>query len=145
MFLSASEELGCFFCALRLALLICLLSDLLRSMIPEKLSPPVRGFFDTAVRSSVCTVFLALWQRELDGVFRWYTLLAFFLAAFLYYLTIHKPIFSAYCIIVKKIYDFFHTIFKILLTVRDFLGKIIIYVVKFLKRLFIVRHKRKML
>lgn len=141
MFLSASEELSLFFCAQRISLIICLLCDLLRGMIPEKLPHRVRDLAYAAVCSVIFGIFLLLWQRELDGNFRWYTLLSFFLTAFLYYSTIHKPIFSAYCIIVKKILKIFHTIFKILLTVRDFLGKITIYVIMFSKRLFKFGHK----
>ena len=141
MFLYTREELTGFFSAQLLALFVCLLYDLLKGLKPEKISRCAADIFDAAVWLPICITTLVLWQSFFYGEFRWYTVLAFCLAALLYFLTIHKPIFSAYCIIVKKIYGFFHTIFKILLTVWHFLGKISICLSVVLKRLYSVDYK----
>ena len=141
MFLLTSEELLNFLKAQGIALVLCLSYDFLKSVKPEKLQKTISGFFDAAVWSLLGGGFLILWQRFLMGEFRWYTALAFFITNILYYLTIHKPIFTAYCIIVKKIYSFFNIIFKFLLTVWRFLVKIIMQISKFCKRIYSVDYE----
>jgi len=141
MFLFTSEELSRFFSAQKIALLLCLFYDVLKSFAPTRSSRFIRNFFDGFLWFLLCGAFLILWQDYLFGELRWYTLLAFCLTALLYYLTIHKPIFLALCIIAKKICSFFHTILKILLTVGHFFSKIYIYVSVVFKKLYSVDYK----
>ncbi len=141
MFLSASEELTSFFYAQELSLILCFFYDILKSITPKTRSQLASGFFDALSCCLICTAFLILWQELLAGELRWYTLLSFFSASLLYFLTIHKPVFSALCIIVKIIYYFFHTILKFLLTVWDFFSRITIYISAICKKMYSVDYK----
>ena len=138
MFLFTTQELLSFLTAQGIAVILCLLYDFLESLRLDKLKKAAANFFDAAVWFFICTVFFAVWQEFLAGEFRWYTALGFFLTCILYYLTMHRPIFSAYCIIVKKIYSFFNIIFKFLLTVCGFLGKIIMYLSMVCRKIYFV-------
>ncbi len=141
MFLLTSEELSTFFAAQGIAIVLSLFYDLLESLKPQKITSAVSGFFDAFAWFSVGCGFFTLWQRFLAGEFRWYTVLAFLITVMLYYLTIHKPAFTAYCIIVKKIYSFFNIIFKFLLTVWFFLVKITMYISGICKRIYSVDYE----
>ena len=141
MFLSTAEELMNFLYAQEAALILCLFYDLLKSITPKTRSRLTADFFDGLIWFLICTAFLVLWQELLAGELRWYTLLSFFSTLLLYFLTIHKPVFSALCIIVKKIYSFFHTILKILLTVWHFFSTITIYVSAICKKIYSVDYK----
>ena len=143
MFLFTSEELLKFFTAQGIALLLCLFYDVLKSLTPKTDSSFFNNFFDALSWFLVCGAFLILWQDYLSGELRWHTVLAIFLSSLLYYLTIHKPVFSALCIITKKIYSFLHTILKILLTVWHFFSKIFIYVSVMYKKIYSVDYKGK--
>ena len=141
MFLFTSEELSKFFCAQGIAFFLCIIYDFLQSLAPKNRSQLIGSFFDGFSWFLICGAFLMLWQEHLMGELRWYTLLSFCLTAMLYYFTIHKPIFSTFCIIAKKIYSFFYTIFKILLTVVHFFSKIFIYVSVICKKIYSVDYK----
>ena len=132
-----------FFCAQEISLILCFFYDLLESFAPKTRSRLISDFFDALSWFLICGAFLILWQDYLSGELRWYTLLGFLLTALLYYLTIHKPVFFALCIIVKKIYSFFHTILKILLTVWHFFSKIYIYILIVFKRIYSVDYEGK--
>ena len=136
MYLETMEELSGFLTAQLIGLIICLLYDFLKSLKPKTAKKAASDFFDAAAWFFTCTAFFILWQKLLLGEYRWYTVLASILAALLYYLTIHRYVFTAYCIIVKKIYLFLHTIFKILLTVGLFLGKISMYISLICKKIY---------
>ena len=138
MFLLTSEELLRFFTAQGIAIFLSLLYDLLMSAKPKGIKHTASNLFDAAVWFFICFAFLMLWQKFMQGEFRWHTVLAVAITNILYYLTIHKPIFTAYCIIVKKIYSFFHIIFKILLTVWRFLVKIIMHVMATCRKVYFV-------
>ena len=83
-----------------------------------------------AVRVALKWIFAAavsivLWQKLLSGQLRWYIVIAMILSAVLYFLTADKYIFAVFSFFVRKIYSFFNIILKILLTIKDFLGKIL--------------------
>lgn len=141
MFLSTSEEMLVFLRAQGIAVLLCLLYDFLKSLTPKKLKGAIADFFDAFLCFLAGLGFLIFWQKFLFGEFRWYTVLAFLITNILYYLTIHKPIFTACCIIVKKIYSFFNIIFKFLLTVWVFLVKIIMCVFGICKKIYSVDYE----
>lgn len=141
MFLLTSEELLAFLSAQGIAVALSLLYDFFKSLKPKILKRAVSGFFDAFIWFLTGCGFFILWQRFFAGEFRWYTVLAFLITLILYYLTIHKPIFTAYCIIVKKIYSFFNIIFKFLLTVWFFLVKIIVYVSGICKKIYSVDYE----
>lgn len=127
-----------FFTAQGIAIALSLLYDFLQSLKPKNLKRTASGFFDTFAWFFWGFGFLILWQNFFSGEFRWYTVLAFVITNILYYLTIHRPIFTAYCIIVKEIYSFFNIIFKILLTVWGFLVKIIMCISDICKKIYSV-------
>ena len=141
MFLLTTQELLSFLTAQGIAVILCLLYDLLESLKPYKMQKIAENFFDAAVWFLLCGGFFAMWQRFLMGEFRWYTVLAFLLTAVLYYLTIHRPVFIAYCIIVRKIYYFFNIIFKFLLTVWGFLGKITMCLLMVCRKIYFVDYE----
>jgi len=141
MFLLTSQELLIFLRAQGIAAILSLLYDFFESAKPKKITKALSGFFDAFLWFLLSAGFFILWQKYLDGEFRWYTVLAFLITVILYYLTIHKPIFTAYCIIVKKIYSFFNIIFKFLLTVWGFLVKIIVYVSGICKKIYSVDYE----
>lgn len=138
MFLLTTQEFLNFLKAQEVAVILCLSYDFLESLKPRNIKGQVANFCDTAIWFFLCVGFFAMWQKYLLGEFRWYTVTALIIAAFLYYLTIHRPVFTAYCIIVKKIYSFFNIIFKFLLTVWRFLGKIIVYLLVVCKKIYVI-------
>lgn len=138
MFMTASQEMTEFLISQGIALLLGILFDFLKSLKPEKISKAAADFFDLLSLFVLCIVFCVLWQKFLMGAVRWHTVFGFSITLILYFLTIHKPIFTAYCIIRKKISYFFGIIFKILLTVWAFLGKITLCISMFCKKMYIV-------
>lgn len=138
MFMTACEEMTEFLISQGIALILGILFDFFKSVKPNKISKWVSDFSDLFSLFLLCIIFCVLWQKMLGGAVRWYTVLGFSITLILYFLTIHKPIFTAYCIIWKKFSSFFSIIFKILLTVWAFLGKIRLYVSKFCKKMYIV-------
>ena len=138
MILTLSQEMTEFLLADGIALIMGALYGFLRCFKPEKISKTASDFFDLTSWLLLCAVFCVLWQNLLKGVLRWHTVLGFGITLILYFLTIHKPIFTAYCIIRKKIFSFFGFIFKILLTVWGFLVKIVLYISMFFKRMYVV-------
>lgn len=141
MYLLTSQELLAFLRAQGISLFLSLLYDFLMSTKTEKMKKWLADFFDTAVLFVVFVIFLIMWQSFLAGEDRWYIFAAVFLTVILYYLTIHRPVFTACCIIVKKIYSFFYIILKFLLTVRDFLGKIVMYLFAVCKKIYSVDYE----
>lgn len=141
MFLTLSQEMAEFLTSQGIAILMGLLFDFFKSIKPKKISKASADFFDLFFMLLLCIFFCMLWQRFLAGTVRWHTVLGFAITLILYFLTIHKPIFTAYCIIVKKIYSFFNIIFKFLLTVWGFLVKIIMYISGILKKLYSVDYE----
>ena len=138
MFLTASQELTEFLSAIGIAFLSGLFFDFLKSICPKAKSEIAAALFDFLLWSLFCIFFCILWQKFLDGRLKWYTVFGFAATNILYFLTIHKPIFTAYCIISKKISSFFGIILKKLLTAYSFLVKIIIYISMFCKKMYIV-------
>lgn len=141
MFLLTTQELWNFLTAQGIAAALCLLYDFFESLKTDNMKKTAENFFDAAIWFLLSAGFFTMWQKFLAGEFRWYTALAFVIACVLYYLTIHRPVFSAYCIIVKKIYSFFNIIFKFLLTVCGFLGKITMYLSKVCKKIYYVDYE----
>ena len=138
MFLTLSQEMAELLTSQGMAILMGLLFDFFKSIKPKKISKASADFFDLFFMLLLCIFFCILWQKFLAGMVRWHTVLGFAITLILYFLTIHKPIFTAYCIMLKKISCFFGIIFKILLTVWGFLGKIILCVSLFYKKLYTV-------
>lgn len=138
MILTVSQELAEFLLAQGIAVIMGTLYDLLKCLKPNKISKTASDFFDLLFWLLLCAVFCALWQNYLKGAFRWHTVFGFAAALILYFLTIHKPFFTAYCIIKEKIFSFFGIIFKIVLTVRAFLVKIILCISMFCRKMYIV-------
>lgn len=138
MILTVSQELAEFLFANGIAVIMGALYDLLKCFKPRRISKTASDFLDLFFWLLLCIIFCVLWQGFLKGVLRWHTVFGFAIALILYFLTIHKPIFTAYCIIREKIFSFFGIIFKILLTVRAFLVKIILYISVFFRKMYIV-------
>lgn len=136
MYLTVSKEMSEFLLAQGTAILMGILFDFLKGVKPKKMSKTASGFFDLTCWLVLSVIFCVLWRDFFAGEFRWHTVLGLILTLILYFLTIHKPIFTAYCIIIKKISFFLGTIFKFLLTVKAFLGKIIVCLSVFLKRIY---------
>ena len=138
MFLTVSQEMTQFLISQGIAIATGLLFDFFRSLKPKKISKALSDFLDLFFIFLLCIFFCLIWQRFLAGIVRWHTVLGFVITLILYFSTIHKPIFTAYCIMLKKISSFFGIIFKILLTVGGFLGKIILCVSLFCKKIYAV-------
>ena len=138
MFLTSSQELAVFFAAQAIAVLMCVIYDALKVLKPQKASKPAADFYDLLCWVLLTFIFCAAWQKFLYGMMRWYILLGLAVSAILYFLTIHKPIFTAYCIIKKKTLSFLSIFFKFLLTVWAFLVKITVYVSMVCKKMYIV-------
>ena len=143
MFLTASQEMTEFLLSLAAAVLAGILYDFFMCVKPKKISKPAADFFDLFSLFSITVFFCIFWQKFLSGRFRVHTVFGFTISLILYFLTIHKPIFTAYCIIRKKISSFLGRIFKFLLTVKAFLGKITLYISMLCKKIYVVDCKGK--
>lgn len=143
MFLTVSEELSEFLLAQAIAVITGVLYDFLRCIKSKKISKTAAEIFDLLTSFVILTVFCALWCEWLSGKLRWHTVSGLVLTLILYFLTIHKPIFTAYCIIWKKISSFFGIIFKFLLTVWAFFGKIKMYISMLLKKMYFIDYEGK--
>ena len=138
MFLTVSQEMTEFLISQCIAVFCGIFFDFFRSLKPKKIAKVLSDLYDLFFMFLLGIFFCIIWQRFLSGIVRWHTVLGFAITLILYFLTIHKPIFTAYCIMLKKISYFFGIFFKILLTVWGFLGKIILCISLFCKKLYIV-------
>lgn len=143
MYLSVSSELAEFLSAQGIAVLTGILYDFLKSTKPKIISKTASDFFDFFCLLFLVVIYCILWRNLLYGTLRWHTVLGFAITLILYFLTIHKPIFTAYCIIMKKTAHFLGIIFKILLTVRAFWGKITMYLLMVFKKIYSVDSEGK--
>ena len=126
-------ELECFsdfYVSLFMSFMIGVLFDLVRSfkIKNRKLSDFI---FSTSAFILICYV----WVFRLGGNVRWYVVLTIFLGIVLYFFCISKLVFITLTFFTKKIVQIYYFIFKILLTVLRFLGKIVLCIGRaFLKR-----------
>lgn len=135
---TVSEEITRFLLAQIAGVFMGILFDLIKAAKPQKLSKTAADFYDLSCWVILGSVFCVFWQKFLSGKLEWQTILGFVLSLILYFLTIHRPIFTAYCIIKKKISAFFSIFFKFLLTVWTFLSKIVMCMLVFFRKMYIV-------
>ncbi len=119
MTVSSAYEMSSFLASILLGLICGVVYDFAKSLRLKGMAADI-----------VMWLFITLWSvwgwnELLGGALRWYILTGAVLSFVLYRFTASALVFFIFSTSVKKIYCFFNIILKILLTARDFLGKIV--------------------
>ena len=121
-------ELACFeyfYKALFAGFYICIMYDLIRCILEK--NKILRDTIFTIVSFLYFIYFLLF---TINGHIRWYVVVTMVLGIILYFLVLSREVCKVLLFFTKKIKKFLHFIFKILLTVTGFFGKILSYIDK---------------